>query len=256
MSEEQVQTNPIEAQARDMGWLPKEEYEASERDPAKWVPAEIFVARAPLFEKIDEQHKYNKALQKKLDELARTVQEQAAHTEKIRQTEFKRALEVLKAEKRQAIAEEDHLRADEIQDRIDATKEAIKAEVAVPKAPQLPDEFVKWSEENPWYSSDEEMKDFADAIGLTESKKGKSPTEVLKIVTEKVRKHFPEKFRNPMKDKAPTVETQNQKVTPSNTSKYKPTPEEREIARRFAQSGVMTEEQYYKDLEEMNKQGV
>ena len=250
---EEVQIDPIETQAREMGWLPKEEYEETGRDASKWVPATTFVDRAPLFEKIDETTKHAKALQKRLENMEKTLQEQARHTELVRQTEYKRALEQLKQEKRMALVEEDHLKADEIQEKIDSVKEAQKAEEVKPQ-PQVepPEVFTKWSTENQWYKLDNEMRDFADAIGIVEHKKGKSPEEVLKIVTDKVKKEFPDKFRNPNKDKAPTVEMQPTSGTVKK-SNFKPTAEQRAIAKRFADSGVMTEYQYYKDLAAMQE---
>lgn len=254
MSEEvEVQEVPqVELQAREMGWLPKEEYEASGRDASRWVPAETFVDRAPLFEKIDETTKHAKALQKRLEQMEKTVQDQVRHTELVRQTEYKRALEQLKQEKRLALAEEDLLKADDIQDKIDAVKEAQKVEPPAQQV-EVPDTFIKWSADNQWYKMDSEMRDFADAIGIVEHKKGKSPEEVLKAVTEKVKKEFPDKFRNPNKDKAPSVETQVTSGPTKKGSTFKPTAEQRAIAKRFADSGVMTEDQYYKDLQAMQE---
>lgn len=245
---------PVQAQAMEMGWKPKDQYEG---DPSKWVDAEIFVARAPLFEKIDEQHKYNKNLQKRLEQLEKTLQDQAAHTELVRKTEYKRALETLRQEKRVALAEEDHLRAEDIQDKIDEVKEAQKAlEVKTPEvSAEPPQVYTQWAADNQWYKLDQEMREFADAVGIIEHGKGKSPEEVLKAVTEKVRKQFKDSphFRNPMKDQAPAVETRSTGTAPKKGSTFKPTAEQKEIARRFAATGVMTEEQYYKDLQAMEE---
>lgn len=251
--EENVQTpevNPVIEQARSMGWKPKEEYEG---DPEKWVNADIFVARAPLFEKIDEQHRYAKNLQRRLEQMEKVVQEQAAHTERVRQTEYKRALQELREAKRAALAEEDLIRADELQEKIEDLKEVQKTATVSRPDPTPPEAFVQWSSENQWYKLDSEMREFADAIGVVESQKGKSPEEVLKAVTEKVRKHFPDKFRNPNKDRAPSVESQSTGGGVKKGSKFQPTAEQRAIAKRFADSGVMTEEQYYKDLQAMQE---
>lgn len=258
MSDEQVvetppvEPTPVEAQAMQMGWKPKEQYEG---DPEKWVTADIFVARAPLFEKIDEQHRHTKNLQKKLEFLEKTLQDQAAHTERVRATEYKRALEALKQEKRVALAEEDLVRADELQDKIEEVKEAQRIEEAAkqvaPPQPAVNEAFVAWSQENQWYKLDAEMREFADAMAIIEHNKGKTPEEVLKSVTEKVRKNFKDSphFRNPNKDKAPAVEAQSGGAPRGKASGFKPTAEQREIARRFAATGIMSEEQYYKDLQ-------
>lgn len=250
--------SPIETQAMQMGWKPKEEYQG---DPDKWVSAEIFVARAPLFEKIDEEHRFKKNLLKKVELLERTVQDQAAHTERIRQTEYKRALEELRREKRLALVEDDPVRADELQEKIDEIKDIQRAEEAKkaaepPPQPQINEAFISWSQENQWYKLDVEMREYADAMAIIEHNKGKGPEEVLKAVTEKVRKQFKDSsyFRNPNKDKAPTVEGQSGGTPKGKSSGWKPSSEDREVARRFAATGVMTEEQYYEDLRKMYEQ--
>lgn len=242
----------IEEQAREMGWLPKEEYEAGERDPAKWVPAEIFVARAPLFEKIDQETKANRYLRKEVDNLKTVVHELKGHTDLARREGYKRAMEELKLAKRTALAEEDLIRADEIQDRIDDLKEEVKA-TPQPTPQQPPAEFVEWSAQNQWYKLEPEMRKYADAVGIVAHNDGMSPSEVLRHVTEEVRKKYPEKFRNPMKDKAPAVETQPTSGGAPKKSKFTPTPEQEAIAKRFAATGVMTVEQYYKDLQAMEE---
>ena len=262
MADEQTpdapELSPVEQQAVSMGWKPRDQYEG---DPEKWVDASIFVARAPLFEKIDEQHRYNKTLKRELDVVKSTMAELKAHAENIRKTEFKRALEELKQAKRVALAEEDLLKAEDIQERIDTVREAqVAAETRPePQPTQQPmnEAFSEWVTQNAWYKEDPEMREYADAIGIIEANKGnRSPDAVLKAVSEKVRKHFKDSphFRNPMKDKAPPVETSG--TAPSSSGRksvYKPTPEERQIAKRFADQGIMTEDQYYEDLRKMKE---
>jgi len=43
---------PVELQARDSGWVPKEEYKGEEH---KWVDAGEFLRRGELFKKIEDQ---------------------------------------------------------------------------------------------------------------------------------------------------------------------------------------------------------
>lgn len=50
------------------------------------------------------------------------------------------------------------------------------------------------------------MRAFADAYGVAQHQAGKSPQEVLKEVSKKVKQAYPDKFRNPAKDLAPPVE--------------------------------------------------
>jgi len=257
MSEQTPETpevSPIETQAREMGWVPREEYEAAGKDVSKWVTPEIFVARAPLFEKIEVEVRDKKALKREVDLLKASLNDLKVHAEKIRQSEYNRALEELKAAKRAALAEDDHLKAEDIQERIDTVKESNKpVQVTQPPADtDAADAFKEWVVDNQWYKLDEEMREHADAIGIRETRKGKSPEEVLKAVSLEVRKVFKDSphFRNPAKDRAPAVENGN---TPppvkGNGKKYTPSEVEREVARRFVATGVFkTEDDYYAEL--------
>ncbi|MFN7882889.1 MAG: hypothetical protein ACK5PF_07735 [bacterium] len=250
--------DPIESQAREMGWVPREDYEAAGKDVSKWVTPEIFVARAPLFEKIENEVREKKQMRRELDVLKSSLNDLKLHAERIRQSEYNRALEELKAAKRSALAEEDLIRADEIQERIETVKEAHKATPA-PTAPQpdpdITEAFKDWVQENQWYKLDEEMRELADAIGIRETRKGKAPDEVLKAVAQEVRKVFKDShhFRNPNKDKAPAVENGNAPPPQKgNGKKYAPSETERQIAKRFVATGVFkTEDDYYAELAKM-----
>lgn len=252
----------IEDQALAMGWRPKEEYEG---DPDKWVSAETFVSRKPLFDKIEDTSKQNKQLKKEVDKLRMTVQELAEHNRKIRETEYERAKQELRAAKRAALAEEDHIKADEIQERIDFIKEQEAEEKLAAKQAPPPDEvpehpaMAQWKSVNRWYTEDEEMKEYADFVGNKEIQKGnRDPEAVLKIVAEKVRKQFKDSpfFRNPMKDKAPAVETRGAGSGSTNTpSKFKPNALQKEMAKRFVETGAFkTEAEYYEQLARMEDQ--
>ena len=74
--------DPIEEAARAAGWLPKEEYEG---DPAKWVSAEVFNARTPLFEKIEQ-------LTRQIKNLDANNKAVVEHYNKVAKTEYERAL--------------------------------------------------------------------------------------------------------------------------------------------------------------------
>lgn len=249
------EVNPIEAQAREMGWVPREDYEAAGKDVSKWVTPEIFVARAPLFEKIEAEVRDKKALKREVDLLKASLNDLKVHAEKIRQSEYNRALEELRAAKRAALAEDDHLKAEDIQERIDTVKEANKPTVQTPPPPAdngAADAFKEWVVDNQWYKLDEEMREHADAVGIRESRKGKPPEEVLKAVSAEVRKVFKDSphFRNPNKDRAPAVESGNAPPpVKGNGKKYNPSEVEREVARRFVATGVFkSEDEYYAEL--------
>jgi len=90
---EQTQTTQVdsyESQAREQGWKPKEEYEG---DPEKWKPAKEFVERGELFGKID-------TLGKDLKETRKALKMLQEHHAKVKETEYKRAVDDLKHFKR------------------------------------------------------------------------------------------------------------------------------------------------------------
>src|ERR1700758_5180010 len=86
---------PTQQEALSQGWVPKEEFSG---DPEKFVDAGEFLRRGELFRKIESQSKEMKDMRKALQELAK-------HNSQIRDVEYKRALETLKAEKKAALNE-------------------------------------------------------------------------------------------------------------------------------------------------------
>src|SRR5882757_6572959 len=84
-----AEPSPVETSARELGWVPKEEYEG---DETRWLDAGEFVRRQPLFEKIEKQNR-------ELKEIKRTVAQFAQHHAKVRETEYQRAIANLEAQK-------------------------------------------------------------------------------------------------------------------------------------------------------------
>lgn len=248
--ENHVEVDPVEQAAREQGWRPKEEYEG---DPAKWVSAETFVSRAPLFEKIDE-------LNKKIRALDQNNKALVGHYQKVREVEYNRALEDLKRQHRTALEEGELIIADEIKDQIAELRTEQKAQVVQPAAvvdDSPSPEFTAWVGNNTWYKNDEELRDVADGYGLTLAKKGLPPKEVLLKVAEHIRKAFPEKFRNPNKDKPSGVEGKSSLPRGNGKPSLKDSmsSEELSIMKRVIKSVPgMTEESYLKDYADI--QGV
>ena len=74
--------DPYEAQAREQGWRPKEEFEG---DASKWRPAKEFIERGELFGKID-------SMGKELKETRKALKMLQEHHSKVRETEYANAL--------------------------------------------------------------------------------------------------------------------------------------------------------------------
>lgn len=243
---EQIQApelTPVEQEALDNGWVPKEEFHGDEH---KWVDAAEFLRRGELFKKIESQSKELKDVKRALVEMKKL------HSE-VREVEYKRALETLKAQKKTALEEGDAEAVIAADERIDLVKEQQRQlqqeQVEVPQAGEEHPEFVEWKSKNSWYTSSTPMKAFADAVGADLARQGFSPSEVLRKVEQEVRKEFPHKFQNPRQARPGAVEG----ATPrGNTgSSFQLTPEERQVMKTFVRTGVMTEADYIKELKKV-----
>ncbi len=239
----QVEPTANETEARASGWVPKEEYNGDEN---KWVDADEFVRRGPLFKKIDGQQRELKEVRKALDQLKN-------HHNSVKENAYKDALASLKAEKRNAFTEGDPDKIIQIDERIDLVKEQQRQfsqeraqEVNNAVREEIHPDFAVWTERNPWYNTSRPMRAFADALGIELRATGLTPQEVLKKVELQVKEEFPTKFRNPNRDKASPVEgTSKGSGKPTNDGL---SDMERNVMERFVRQNVMTREQYIAEI--------
>lgn len=237
---EPKQLTAVEQKAADQGWVPQEEWEG---DPEQWRPAKEFLDRGELFKKIEDQNRTIKEFKKALEDLK-------GHHAKTRDTEYKRALDTLKAQKMQALEEGDAKSVINIDDQIDLVKEEqrkLAEQANTPATSELNPEFVEWVDRNKWYERDDNMKIFADALGQRLAMAGKSPSAVLAEVERQVREEFPHKFRNPNREKPGTVEGSTNKGGKGGASVVL-SDDERRVMQRFVRTGVMTEKEYMDEL--------
>jgi len=240
MSEEQVkqeetpELTEIEQKAIEMGWKPQDEFEDEGKE---WIPADEFVRRKPLFDKIE-------VMNRELKNLKGGLEAFKQHHEKVRQIEYQRAMEDLKKQRQEAIADQDAQKAFEVSDKM----RALELERQPSQDPVNNPAFQEWLSDNSWYVADEDLREFADALGTVYAKK-MTPPEVLEKVSYEIRKKFPEKFRNPNRERGSAVETAGGKTRPSSRDDGpKLTDMERQIMNSIVRSGVMTEAEYLKDL--------
>lgn len=241
--EEQVhELSPVEQEAIDSGWVPKDQYNGDEH---KWVDAAEFLRRGELFKKIEDQSR-------QLKDVKRALMDMKKLHEGVREVEYKRALETLRAQKKTALEEGDAdavIAADERIDLIKEEQRALQVETVVeePSRGEEHPEFVAWKAKNNWYSTSTPMKAFADALGIELRQDGLSPREVLKRVEEEVRKEFPHRFTNPNRNKPNGVEGSSSKGSGSSKG-FQMTDQERRVMNNLVRNKVLTEEQYIKDL--------
>lgn len=232
---------PVQQEAVQRGWVPKEEFDG---DPDRWVDAGEFLRRGELFEKIESQSKEMKKLRQAMGELAK-------HNSKIREVEYKRALDDLKSQKKEALAEADADRVIEIDDQIDLVKEQqrqFQSQQIQDAAPtEIHPELRNWINKNPWYDNNRAMRGWADARGVELAEQGKSPIEVLNTLEKEVKDRFKEKFHNPNRDKPGAVEG-NAPRGRTSEPEMELSDVEKTIMKTLVDGGHITKEEYLKQL--------
>jgi hypothetical protein len=239
----------IELEALEMGWKPKSEFDGEEDD---FIDAKEFVRRQPLFDKIESNSKELKAVRKALEQFKK-------HYGSVEQAAYQRALNELKAARREALTNSDGDAFDKFDDQIkkveaDAAAARIVAEQPVAEEPQVPQEFILWKQKNTWYDRKEHMRVYADKLGIDFRNQGLNPQQILNRVETEIRSVFPHEFRNPNKDNAPDVESSRKQQPRSNgkDSEYPLSQEERQTMMSFERQGVMTRQEYIKSLREVD----
>lgn len=237
------QFTEIELKAIDQGWRPKDEWDG---DPAEWRSAKEFVDRGELFKKIEDQNRTIKEFKKTLDDFAR-------HHAKVREAEYKRAVEELKQQKKEALIEGDADAVVNIDEKLDLVREAQRVAPPPVQAPaEVNPVFQAWKERNSWYDSNRAMRGAADTIGNDLAERGMSPADILVEVERQIRKEFAHKFENPNRQRASAVEGTGPKGT-SKKDDFVLTDEERRAMRRFVDQKVMTEAEYIAELKRVKE---
>ena len=239
------QVSAVEQKAIEMGWRPKSDFEGDEDD---FIDATEFVRRKPLFEKIDH-------VGKELRETRKALKALQEHHTKVKEAEYQNALKQLRAEKKVALEEGDADRLIEIDEQIaEAKATEISQQAQQRQAAQAPHpNFVSWVQKNTWYQSDAELRTVADQIGTAYAAKNPEigPDDVLKYVEQRVRKLYPENFRNPNKERPSAVEGRTQTQASEKKdgiSDYPLSDEERKAMNTFVRQGIMSKEEYIRDL--------
>lgn len=239
------QVSYYEQAARDQGWVPKEEYQG---DPEKWRDAKEFVERGELFGKID-------SMGKELKETRKALKMLQEHHSKVKETEYKRAVDELKALQKKHLEEgnsDGYLEATELLTDLKAEQKARQVvEESTPKQTGQDPRFTEWVGQNKWYTQDAKLREFADVVGLgyAQQHPGIDPAEVLKYVTIQVKETFKDKFQNPNRNKPNSVEGAS---TPrAGKESFQMSEDERKVMNTFVRTGIMTKEAYIEELKKM-----
>lgn len=192
----------IIAKAEKMGWTPREQFRG---DPAKWRPADEFVERGEKMLPILQANVRKQ--EREIAELKASMRELGEYHSKTAQREHEKALQQLRQERADAIAKGDGVAFD----KVDAQIADLRTKVET-KAPQKQDDaetvaFNEWLSRNKW-AEDRKLQTIGKAIADTMVEDGESArgTALLDMVTVEMKRRYPEKFENPRRNAAPTVE--------------------------------------------------
>ncbi len=259
MSEDNIvgdvpEVNQAEQDARQFGWVPEDEFKGN---PEEWRDAETFLKRGKEingflrkdFQKVQEKLA---ARDLELAEIRETMEEFRKYHNETEARAYKRALEDLKKQKVEAIEQGDGERVLEIEDSLDALKEARtkspSKETSAPPAPSNK-EYFDWAKSNTWYVTDPELKAVAELYGqeinaFTPELKGRA---FLDEITKQIKENFPEKFENKNRQLG-TVGTSSDGRVPGglkNKRGYNELPAEAKAAcDKFVKQKLMTQAEY------------
>lgn len=241
----EIETDPYEQEARSQGWVPKEEYQG---DPGKWRGSKEFVERGELFGKID-------SLGKELKETKKALTMLQDHHTKVKETEYKRAVDELKALQKQHLEEgnsDGYIETTELLTELKAEQAVRKAQEDQPKNTGVDPRFVQWVNDNRWYNADQEMREYADTLGLGFASRNPNmdPEDVLKYVTSQVKSRFKDKFQNPNRNKPSTVEGTSNSA-PVKVNSFELSEEEKKVMNTFVRAGVMSKDEYIAQVKSM-----
>jgi len=212
----------------------------------------------------------NDTLKGQLTNLQSSIDALKEHNERVYQADLaaKQAeIESLRKEKRAAVELADVDKVDEIDSKIDIIQKNLNQ--PIPQTQSVNPVFDSWVKDNQWYLTDSEMAQYADTVA--QQYVGAPPERIYSLVRNKVIEVFPEKFEE-SKPSESVEQTTLANVAKQTQSKPKPvgpaspveaakpsgqkpsfskadlTQDQLAIMRQFSQAGIMTEEQYIKDI--------
>jgi hypothetical protein len=231
---------PVEGEARRLGWKPKEEWRG---DTSRWTDAATFVERATI------RRETVAELEARLAAKDREMAERLERIERANAAALKAARERVLAEQRQAVEVGDVAKWEQL-DRQRAEFDAVPAKPAdEPKsaAQQMPAETQEWMRRNTWFTDDDVMRAAAIALADKAAKTGAGVQAQLAYVDAEMAKRFPQ-VRPAARSGAPAVDPGGFAGARPRAKGWDDIPaEDRKAARMFIEDGTLTKEQYAKD---------
>jgi len=241
-----TQVSHYEQEAREMGWRPKDEWDG---DPEKWRDSKEFVERGELYGKID-------TMGKELKETRKALKMLQEHHTKVKETEYKRAVEELKALQKKHLESGDsdgYIETTELLTDLRAEQKAREVVAETQPKNQIDPRFVDWAQSNSWYEKNQDMRDYADIIGQGYASKnpGIDPELVLKYVTREVKSKFKDSFQNPNRERSAAVEGETPRGVAKGKTSFELTEDERKVMNTFVRQGILTKEEYIEQVKQL-----
>jgi hypothetical protein len=261
---ETSQYSEIEKKAMEMGWDPNHEGKT-------FVPAEEYVNRAPLFQRIEQQNR-------ELKELKNLQKQMAQHMSAVRKESYEQALKDLENKKLQAVDSGDRVTYEQAESQAVAIRTKMASDpitTHLENKPEISQETLEWvNKNNTWYNDstieNRKMKAAAEAIDtfLTNQARIDQNTannempninlkEHFKAVEKEVERLFPHRFKNMNREQPNSVGKSTTGTSGSITNTglvSRLTQNQRLLGERFQKSNPeYTLEKYAADLDAMGR---
>jgi uncharacterized protein (DUF1778 family) len=248
--EELPQFSEVEEEAMEQGWQPKEQWVADGKNPDEWRSAKEFKERGEFFSTIHQLKRDNKSQAAALDSMKR-------HHQFVFDQAYRKAQADLRKERRMALKDEDIDRVEELEtelERLNTEYTTQKQEIAkVEVQPAAAPELAAFVGRNPWYETDSELRDEADAVGLVFANRhpGSRPEVILTHVETTIKKRHPDKFGT--RRTAPNAVSSVDRTRSSRKSEpdYELDELETKVMNDLVRAGVMTKAEYVADLKKI-----
>lgn len=171
----EVEVNPIEAEAKNAGWLDKDAWVDAGRDAKEHRSAEIFIERGEWIGK-------QKELTKRMDSMERDTEQRISNLNNLHNQQIEAERAKLVAQRTASIEDRDVVGADEAQAAIDKLQ-------VIPE--QSDPTFDNWNKENSWVFDNSPKSIYAkNQVGLYQSQ-GKTDKQCIELMELDLSREYP-----------------------------------------------------------------
>lgn len=250
--ESQAPERDYEAEAREMGWVPKDEFKG---DTSRWSDAETFVKKGeevlPLIKA------QNKALKRQLDEMKRDLKKASAYFSDAEKRGYERARAEIEERLEQAVESGDAAAAKKAMADADKLREDMRDTKSENSAEDAKEAFDDWREGNTWYDranlssaseTDINARLYADRMVEKHLDKTKdmSPSEFFDFIGGLVHERFPSLKAKPPRQKPQSEVAGGTRAAPRGGRSFADLPQEAQrMADKWIKQGLIKDRATY-----------